>query len=152
MDHILQVRQHIQDHDNANKLEPHWGYASRVVPCVNDVGSCEYLDQVYAAHDLSIVYSWIMWLVIAAIALLWLALRCAVPRNRYRQIFDSEAGSRSSPNYSTRFCGSMRALRRKYLLPESYKFFGIVSRLQVTILVIIMTYLLIFSYVQHSLF
>jgi hypothetical protein len=48
----LQPR-HIQDDHNAKYLEPHWGYFERVRPCVNDNGTCEYLDAVYWMHDVS---------------------------------------------------------------------------------------------------
>ncbi|KAK0655619.1 putative FAD binding protein [Cercophora newfieldiana] len=34
----------IQNFSGESNLEPHWGYASRVVPCKNDAGSCAYLD------------------------------------------------------------------------------------------------------------
>jgi hypothetical protein len=144
MENHLQAR-HIQDMSGAANLEPHWGYVSRVVPCTNDAGSCEYLNQVYYGHDLSIIYSWIMWLVIAVVAFIWLILRFAAPRNGYRKKIDSEAGTRSKPGFLARLYGSFNALRRRHLLPESFKFFGHVSRLQVTILVIILSYLLIFS-------
>lgn len=37
----LVPRQHIQDHAAATSVTYHWGYATRVVPCVNDAGSCK---------------------------------------------------------------------------------------------------------------
>lgn len=46
---VLNAR-HIQMADNTSRLEPHWGYVDRVLPCTNDAGSCEYLDAVYVSH------------------------------------------------------------------------------------------------------
>lgn len=51
-------RSHIQDPDAAESEVPHWGYASRVMPCVNDPGTCEYLDAVYWMHDVSMLYTY----------------------------------------------------------------------------------------------
>lgn len=62
---------HIQNFSDAEHLEPHWGYAERVVPCTNDPGSCAYLDVVYDAHDRGMVYMGILWLTIGGILLFW---------------------------------------------------------------------------------
>lgn len=52
---------HIQDHSDADGFELHWGYPDRVVPCKNDAGSCAYLDVVYNAHDVGMLYVGILW-------------------------------------------------------------------------------------------
>ena len=71
----LQAR-HIQDHDAANTTEEqHWGYPSRVVPCTNDPGSCEYLKGVYWMHDVSMLYTFILWGVILGILAVWVTIR-----------------------------------------------------------------------------
>ncbi|KAK0628362.1 putative FAD binding protein [Bombardia bombarda] len=57
----------IQNFTGESNLEPHWGYASRIVPCKNDAGSCAYLDLVYGAHDLGMLYSGIFWATIGGI-------------------------------------------------------------------------------------
>ena len=61
------VERHIQDESLAKYLEPHFGYPSRSRPCINDPGSCDYLDNVYWMHDVSMLYSYIMWGVILGI-------------------------------------------------------------------------------------
>ncbi|KAF1808982.1 hypothetical protein P152DRAFT_404466 [Eremomyces bilateralis CBS 781.70] len=144
----LQAR-HIQDMmgvDESN-LEKHWGYADRVVPCTNDPGSCEYLDAIYHAHDLSMLYSFIMWGVIGAIALIWVVLRILQP-HRKKGSENSEANSgRLAQSGLYRAKRTIGAFGRKWLLPESFvSFFGHVSRLQLVILGVILTYLLIFSF------
>jgi len=44
---VLEARQHIQNHSAGGDEIFYWGYATRVFPCTNDAGSCEYLDAVY---------------------------------------------------------------------------------------------------------
>ncbi|WWC59258.1 uncharacterized protein I303_101808 [Kwoniella dejecticola CBS 10117] len=123
---------HIQDYSSAASLEPHWGYADRVVPCTNDAGSCEYLDVVYHSHDLGMLYSGIMWSVIIGGLLGWGIVH---------------RSSSSSSNRLTRTISS--AIRRK-LLPEfkaGRYFFGRTTRLQVLVLLCLTVYLTIFSFV-----
>ncbi|KAF1359345.1 hypothetical protein EJ07DRAFT_156243, partial [Lizonia empirigonia] len=67
---LLTARQHIQNQSAASAVEPHWGYADRVVPCVNDAGSCKYLDVVYAAHDIGMYYTGMIWATIGGILIL----------------------------------------------------------------------------------
>jgi hypothetical protein len=55
------VRRHIQDEAAAEWEIPHWGYPSRMMPCTNDPGSCEYLDGVYWMHDVSMLYTCVLW-------------------------------------------------------------------------------------------
>lgn len=135
---LLFPRQHIQDHNEANTYqEPHWGYASRVLPCSNDAGTCAYLDGVYWMHDMSIVYSFIMWGVLLGIAVVWVALRgwrMGGPAQRVGGIIDG-------------ICNKTNRISRRWLLADTplRSIFGRVTILQVVILAIILGYLLIFS-------
>lgn len=131
---------HIQDFDGAN-VEPHWGYADRVVPCKNDAGSCAYLDAVYGAHDVGMTYVGIMWIVICSILLLWALYRSLTPGPR---------GKRTA---------ALRALLHRYLLPNIApprpgwarravtSIFGHATRLQVLLVAGMLAYLAVFSFV-----
>ncbi|KAF2717813.1 putative FRE ferric reductase-like transmembrane component [Polychaeton citri CBS 116435] len=136
----LAVR-HIQDHNEANTtLQPHWGYASRVLPCTNDKGTCEYLDAVYWMHDTSMLYSFILWGVILGILVLWPVIRgwrMGGPAQRVGGPLDA-------------LIDHIGTFTRRWLLPDAKMFrwiFGRVTRLQVTVLAVILAYLLIFSQV-----
>lgn len=131
---------HIQDFTNAT-VEPHWGYADRVVPCKNDAGSCEYLDVVYHAHDVGMTYTGIMWIVILGILLLWSLYRALTPGPRGR------------------WTAALRAVLHRYLLPNVAparpgwarrlltSLFGHATRLQVLLVAGMLAYLAIFSFV-----
>ncbi|KAF1991384.1 hypothetical protein K402DRAFT_450328 [Aulographum hederae CBS 113979] len=157
---------HIQDMDAATSLEHHWGYSDRALPCIVDAGSCEYLDAVYHnGHDLSILYSWIMWCVIGAVFLLWWGVRTVVPKARVgggggrggRVDVEVEgagagagagAGGKVKQGVLYRGVRATHAFVNRWLLPESFVgFFGHVSRLQILILAVICTYLTIFSFI-----
>lgn len=146
---VLQTR-HIQDYSSADSLEPHWGYFSRVLPCTNDAGSCEYLDVVYWMHDVSMLYTFIMWAVIVGILFIWAFYIRVAPSRRQLSTNphhnDAVAAPRQSWFYrSTR---SMQVALRRHLLPESLiGIFGRVTRLQVLVLAILSGYLLVFSLV-----
>lgn len=151
MESQLLSARHIQNFSEASALEKHWGYVDRAVPCTNDPGSCEYLDQVYGSHDLSMVYSGILWAIIAGLLLLWAIGRRVFPAPRTDDvatgIIDSErlrkiAGRRS------RIRRTAASLVRRYLLPDSVRWiFGRTTRLQVLVLTVLAGYLLIFSFV-----
>ena len=68
---MLVARAHIQNYSEASAVEPHWGYADRLVPCTSDPGSCLYLDVVYRSHDNGMLYMGIVWATIGAILLVW---------------------------------------------------------------------------------
>ncbi|KAK2751924.1 hypothetical protein FQN55_008666 [Onygenales sp. PD_40] len=141
-------RRHIQDPASAESLIPHWGYPGQVMPCTNDPGSCAYLDAVYWMHDVSMLYTFIMWAVIGGTVLLIFTFRLANPR-RYStakgELESQRAGKKGS---ISRAWGAVSATARCWLLPESLvSFFGHVTRLQVVILAVILAYLLIFSLV-----
>ncbi|KAJ5517231.1 hypothetical protein N7527_008791 [Penicillium freii] len=137
----LDVR-HIQNMSEATALEPHWGYLDRALPCTSDPGSCEYLDLVYASHDLGMLYSGILWCVIGAILLLWVVL------NQFNAptISPTLAAPQLAGLYKVR--RSVASFARRYLLPDAARFiFGRTTRLQVLTLGVLAGYLLIFSFI-----
>ncbi|KFY17909.1 hypothetical protein V492_00289, partial [Pseudogymnoascus sp. VKM F-4246] len=144
------VERHIQDESLAKYLEPHFGYPSRSRPCVNDPGSCEYLDNVYWMHDVSMLYSYIMWGVILGILAVWAILRLIDPSRKAsvpKTELETQATACPRSAYY-RAWRSVAAVKQRYLLPESFtSFFGRVTRIQILILVIILGYLLVFSLV-----
>ncbi|KAF4624334.1 hypothetical protein G7Y89_g13838 [Cudoniella acicularis] len=140
-------RRHIQEADNTSRLVPHWGYVDRILPCTNDAGSCEYLDAVYWMHDVSMLYTFILWAAIAFILLAIVAIRVLKPRSKAATISANKVSNNSSSSYARAWTGVQSSLRR-WLLPEGFvRFFGHVSRLQILVLTILLGYLLIFSLV-----
>jgi NAD(P)H-flavin reductase len=141
---------HIQNMSEAASLKTHWGYPSRVVPCSNDPGSCEYLDSVYGGHDISMLYSFILWAVIGGILFIWGIGRHFMPSRRPPTIAskdDAESPARPQ-SFLYRLSRSSKALIRRYLLPESLtSIFGRTTRIQVLILIILSGYLIIFTFV-----
>lgn len=128
---------HIQDHSgNTTELE-YWGYASRIVPCANDEGTCEYLAAVYWMHKVSMLYTFIMWGVLLGIAAVWLIYRG----------WRMGGPSQSMDSWVDRLGDRVGHLKRRYLIQDSpiKRIFGRVSRLQVAILAILSVYLTIFS-------
>ncbi|KAL4778885.1 ferric reductase like transmembrane component-domain-containing protein [Aspergillus varians] len=145
------MKRHIQDFSEDSELEYHWGYAYRQVPCTKDAGACAYLDVVYHEHDLSMLYSFILWAVICGILFLWVLGRHLFPLIRVtapskEQLLED---SRPKQNAFYRLGTSIKAVSRRYLLPESFLpvVFGHTTRLQVLILAIIIGYLTIFTFV-----
>ena len=116
------------------------------MPCKSGKGTCEYLDAVYWMHDVSILYMWIMWVVIGGVFLLWLAIRWAAP-SKPKQISDKESGaSNARMSLRHRVYRGVATFRQRHLLTEMWpKVFGRVSKLQITILAVISGYLLVFS-------
>ena len=146
MDSLLK-RQHIQHADAESKLEPHWGYANRIIPCTNDHGTCEYLDGVYWMHDISMLYTFIMWAVIGFLFLSVIGLRLVKPSAKRVSVAGIEGQkdeSLSSTSY--RLWRGLQASTRKWLLPEGFvKVFGHVTKLQLLVLFVLSAYLIIFS-------
>jgi predicted ferric reductase len=119
---------HIQDFSHGGNVTHHWGYADRLVPCTNDAGSCEYLDEVYGAHDIGMRYVGIFWITVIAVLFAWGVL--------YRM-----SSSRLSQTFSS--------LMNRYLLPEFKAgrwLFGRTTRLQVLVLAILTAYLSVFTF------
>lgn len=134
---------HIQNMSEATSLEPHWGYADRAVPCTNDPGSCAYLDLVYNAHDLSMLYSGILWATICGILFIW-----AMYRQMSRPSSPALSPELSQRGGLTKIRRAIGATTRRYLLPDSVRaLFGRTTRLQVAILTALVAYLTIWSFV-----
>ncbi|CAG9949978.1 unnamed protein product [Clonostachys rosea f. rosea IK726] len=102
-DQLSVAARHIQNQSEASSLEPHWGYADRVVPCTNDAGSCEYLDNVYWSHDVGMVYMGILWCTIGGILLVWAIGRHLFPEKRADQqlgtVVDGQESSVEVPRH-----------------------------------------------------
>ncbi|KAM0271870.1 hypothetical protein ACHAQH_008955 [Verticillium albo-atrum] len=143
----------------------HYGYHPRTLPCTADQANCDYLDALWEANDLGMVYSGILWLIAGAV-LLFIAVgrRSLVSRRARPFVFTSasdKAEDESSPLAGAQHANTLtssaivsRPLRaaaataRSYLLPDSVRFiFGRTTRLQVLILTILVIYLTIFSFV-----
>jgi NAD(P)H-flavin reductase len=140
----------IQNLSEATSIEPHWGYVDRALPCTNDAGSCEYLDLVYSAHDLSMLYSGILWSTIGGIVFLWAVGRKLWPSGQSDEISNGNGEKASTPSRTgvSRLKRTIAAHSRSYLLPDSVRsVFGRTTRLQVLILVVLSAYLLIWSFV-----
>lgn len=140
---------HIQEASNTSVLEPHWGYVSRILPCTNDVGSCEYLDAVYCMHDISMLYTFILWAFIGLTLIVVLAVR--VSKAVCSSWSANKGGhdgqiSRRRPSPHYRAWRAAQTISTKWLLPKGLtRFFGNVTRLQLLVLAILLGYLLIFS-------
>ncbi|KAM7211479.1 Ferric reductase like transmembrane component domain containing protein [Rhypophila decipiens] len=147
----LTARAHIQNFSAASQLEPHWGYADRVIPCVVDAGSCEYLDAVYGGHDIGMLYMGIFWSSVLGILLVWaVARRC----------FDAASSSPSSSTTAspesqtvprdsslTRLRNTIAGFARRSFLPNApVSIFGHTTRLQVLVLGILTAYLAILTF------
>jgi predicted ferric reductase len=140
---------HIQDFSNASTVQPHWGYADRVLPCTNDAGSCEYLDVVYGAHDIGMYYMGILWATIGGILIVW-----AISRHFFRSLpagaHMPAAGEGVNRKQSAlqRLQLAVPAYARRHLLPDASRaIFGRVTRTQVLTLVVLVGYLTIWSFV-----
>jgi len=137
----------IQDFTNATGLVYYWGYGNRILPCKNDAGSCEYLEAIYHGHQLSVLYSWIMWVVIAALLLLALTIQLFTRFAPTSSRIDGESKSASRGGLYRGTRGFLASFRRR-LLPESLAgMFGHVSRVQLLALAGICAYLFIFTMV-----
>ncbi|KEY69322.1 hypothetical protein S7711_08394 [Stachybotrys chartarum IBT 7711] len=139
---------HIQNMSAAESLEPHWGYADRAVPCTNDPGSCEYLDLVYGAHDVGMLYTGIFWGTIGGIILIWTIVR-RVHRpasSAWPELVDSPSGTPVTG--FAKLARTVAVAARRRLLPDALRsVFGRTTRLQVALLAALAGYLLIFSFV-----
>ncbi|KAI6246335.1 Ferric/cupric reductase transmembrane component 2 [Erysiphe necator] len=140
---------HIQDPTTAKELIPHWGYGDRVVPCINDAGTCAYLDALYRSHDLSMIYSFSFWAIIVGIFVIWIVARLL---NKYSQKETQTRaeleGQRKSKSNTllTRIYRTTCSFLHRHLYPVfPGSTFGHVSRLQVLVFAVISTYISIFS-------
>lgn len=154
-DVALTARAHIQNFTDGSSTEPHWGYADRIVPCTSDAGSCEYLDVVYHSHDLSMLYTGIFWSSILGILFLWgLGRRVFPSRTRDEARVALTPGRTEAQDGVVGLGGvdkvkrTVASFRRRYLLSDfSPRLVGHVSRLQVTVLLILAAYLAVLSFI-----
>ncbi|KAF4553561.1 Ferric reductase like transmembrane component-containing protein 9 [Elsinoe fawcettii] len=148
----LLPRQHIQNISAASTVQPHWGYADRVVPCTNDAGSCTYLDIVYGAHDIGMYYTGILWATIGGILIVWAIGRRFLSEDPSGlqlppRVFTEDSPSTRPPAVQ-RCLAAFSASSRRILLPDASKFiFGRVTRAQVLTLLVLTGYLTIWSFV-----
>ncbi|KHN97977.1 Flavoprotein transmembrane component [Metarhizium album ARSEF 1941] len=132
---LLEPR-HVQNHSEASDTQAHWGYPDRVVPCKNDAGSCAYLDVVYRAHDLGMLYMGILWATIFGVVFVWALLRRAGAPRR---------------GALGRMTTTVSAASRRLLLREaSRRLFGRTTRLQVVVLALLSGYLAVWSFLGIS--
>jgi hypothetical protein len=103
-------------------------------------------------HDLSMLYTFILWAVIGGLLSIWVVVRVFRPRQGSKGNVDGALrdveGLASGDNRSTalRIWRAMVATTSHYLLPESFTdLFGHVSRVQLVVLAGLLAYLLIFS-------
>ncbi|GKZ20250.1 hypothetical protein AbraIFM66951_001418 [Aspergillus brasiliensis] len=136
---------HIQDFSQDSALEYHWGYLARQVPCTKDAGTCAYLDAVYHGHDVSMLYSFILWAVILGILFLWALGGRLIQFDRSVATSSPKPVRQSAPYRLSR---TLQALVRRHLLPETLPWvFGHTTRLQVLVFLILSGYLLVFTLV-----
>lgn len=154
----LAGRAHIQNFTDSSNVEPHWGYADRIVPCTNDAGSCEYLDVIYHSHDLSMLYTGIFWSSILAVLLIWGIGRRVFPSQRGDDVVISALlGARAESQQLKLAAGgginkvkrTIASMTRRCLLPDFAPRLlgGHVTRLQVVVLLILGGYLTILTFV-----
>ncbi|SPJ78780.1 related to ferric reductase FRE2 precursor [Fusarium torulosum] len=145
---FLSVR-HTPDTSEATILEPHWGYTDRALPCARDVKTCQYLDLVYSGHDFSMLFVGIFWAIAIGILLAWALARNIWPSARMDEfmVVDTEKVVCTTTNRGGRVKSTMASFFRSYLLPDSIRIiFGRTTRLQVSLLLILVTYLVIVSF------
>ncbi|KAE8148900.1 ferric reductase like transmembrane component-domain-containing protein [Aspergillus avenaceus] len=132
-------------------VEQHWGYYNRQLPCTSDAGKCAYLDVDYHAHDLSVLYSAILWAVILGIVFLcFIGHYCNPIMRKSTSSCVGKEGENEHGGQSTlyRFRRSIGSLYHRHFLRESLTFiFGRTTRFNILILAILAGYLTIFSFV-----
>ena len=133
-------------------VQHHWGYFSRQLPCTSDPGNCAYLDTVYGNHDLSMIYSAILWAAIGGILVLAALAHYSIPISRRvttdtkAQTIEEQPNERQNALY--RGCRAVHAVLNRHLLPESFvSLFGHTTRLNLLVLVVLIGYLTIFTFV-----
>jgi predicted ferric reductase len=141
---------HSQNLSEATAVEHHWGYADRMIPCTSTPDDCAYLDLVYRSHDLSMLYSGIMWAIIGGILLLWAVSRHFARSQPSGVHLPTEVGEGvpQGRSASERLQRAIPSYARRYLLPDAARpIFGRVTRTQVLTLAVLTGYLIVFSFV-----
>ncbi|KID98488.1 ferric-chelate reductase, partial [Metarhizium majus ARSEF 297] len=140
---MLVEPRHIQNHSEASDTQAHWGYPDRVVPCKNDAGSCAYLDVVYLAHDLGMLYMGILWATIFGVIFLWVLLR----RASRPAVQGTSQASKSDQGALSKLRKTTAVVSRRFLLRDANHFlFGRTTRFQVAVLALLSGYLFIWSF------
>ncbi|KAK5703202.1 hypothetical protein LTR97_004151 [Elasticomyces elasticus] len=136
-------RHSAMDMDQANTTTlTYWGYMPQVLPCTKDLARCEYLDMVYVMHVSTMLYTFIFWGVLLGIAFVWLFVRG----------WRMQGAAGRSDSLHEKVWKKLAYAQRRLLSQDVTSnlmqwVFGKVSRLQVTVVVILMGYLLIFTFV-----
>ncbi|KAK1146136.1 hypothetical protein N8T08_003225 [Aspergillus melleus] len=135
-------------------MEPHWGYFDRELPCMVDAGKCAYLDVVYHSHDLSVLYSIILWAAILGILLLCFIGHYCNPVGRQFNTCVSKKEDVENPGHSQSSLYRMRralgSFYHRYLVAEFLpSVFGNTTRFNVLILVVLTGYVTVFSFVGN---
>ncbi|RAK76882.1 ferric reductase family protein [Aspergillus fijiensis CBS 313.89] len=139
---------HIQDFSQDSALEEHWGYVARQIPCTKDAGTCAYLDAVYHGHDVTMLYSFILWAVIVGILFLWAMGGRLIRIERMPSSPKTTPGATHTQSALYRLSRTLQALTRRHLLPEALpRVFGHTTRLQVLVFLVLSGYLLVFTLV-----
>ncbi|EFX06529.1 ferric-chelate reductase [Grosmannia clavigera kw1407] len=153
---------HIQDYGQANTTTVnYWGYASRVLPCTNDAGSCAYLDVVYNAHVAGMLYSGILWATILGVLFVWAVLHyslgasSSVPSLPTSDAISAAADeplvgqSRPRTGGLQKLQCALSAWSTQLLQREAplSRIFGHATRLQVMVLAALVGYLAVWSFV-----
>ncbi|GIJ92337.1 hypothetical protein Asppvi_011318 [Aspergillus pseudoviridinutans] len=147
---MLSSRAHSMDIPNSGPgVEHHWGYYNRQLPCTSDKGKCAYLDTVYHSHDLSILYSAILWGVILGVLLLCALRRLIrVRRTSHTSSQDAETEKIQPQSFIYRCQQSLKSAYHRHLL-RGYlpSVFGHTTGFNILLLLILTAYLTIFSFV-----
>ncbi|PIG89444.1 ferric-chelate reductase [Aspergillus arachidicola] len=137
--------------DSGPGVEHHWGYLNRQLPCTSGAEKCAYLDTVYHSHDLSVLYSAILWATILGIVLLCFIGHYCNPISRKSTSScvqkEGEIEHRSQSSFY-RMRRSLGSIYHRYFVQESLTFiFGRTTRFNILVLAILAGYLIIFSFV-----
>ncbi|EOA88296.1 uncharacterized protein SETTUDRAFT_168659 [Exserohilum turcica Et28A] len=141
---------HIQNMSEAKAVKHYWGYVDRVIPCTSVPDDCRYLDLVYRNHELSMLYSGILWAAIGGILVLWAVGRHFARSQPSGVSLPAEAGEGVPRRRSAleRLQRAVPSYARRYLQPDAARIiFGRVTRTQVLTLLVLTGYLIVFSFV-----
>ncbi|KAB8264247.1 ferric reductase like transmembrane component-domain-containing protein [Aspergillus pseudonomiae] len=137
--------------DSGPGVEHHWGYYNRQLPCTSGEGKCAYLDTVYHSHDLSILYSAILWAVILGIVFLcFIGHYCNPITRKSTSSCIQKEGEHENRSQSSmyRMSRSLGSIYHRYFVQESLTpLFGRTTRFNILVLAILAGYLIIFSFV-----
>ncbi|RHZ57288.1 ferric reductase family protein [Aspergillus thermomutatus] len=146
---MLSPRVHSMDIPHSGPgVEQHWGYYNRQLPCTSDKGKCDYLDTVYHSHDLSVLYSAILWGVILGVLLLCALRRLIrVPRTPNTCSQDGETGKSRPQSFFYRIQQFLKSVYHRHLLREWLPGVFGYTGFNILLLLILTAYLTIFSFV-----